>query len=559
MKKYSLILTVCILLLSLHSKAQITQKNYKKDSVKLSQILDSIDFYIYTDPAKAYDITTNTFNNFKETSFIKGKIELLQRISFINCYYKFDPYSSTKALNEIRLLSDSINYKRGLPLYELYLGLTYYIQDDLDKASALYKSSITHSKEINDSALIAEATAGLADILMQNNKLDSAKHQIFKALNITKKLKSYRTSMLLYDDLANIYKMENMPDSALLCFQKTEEAAQLCNNPLGKLVSKLNIHYLQYLSDPSIDFIAELRNCHQKILEMGFIRVYISIGKEFANLLYKKKDYKNAFNLYSEMNHLSDSLKVTEQMRKAVKVEADYILTKKELENHKLQHKTEVQYLKLKSRKIIILFIGCILVISIILLYNIFRKYKTIQEHVKTIKVKSQKIQIQQRILLEKEKEVIENKLKSQERELSGKMMKIYHHNQLLSKITVDLKEIIDIQNSKGNNKKTVSKKVQALINQLNLSPNNDMWKEFEKSFTETNPGFLERLSKKHPDLTPNELRLCIFLVLNLRTKEISVITQQSIKSINVARTRLRKKLELDNSKINLSVFLKTI
>ena len=143
---------------------------YSSDSVQISQNIDTIDLYIYSKPAKAYDIAISTLNKFKETPFIKGKIELLQRISFIDCYYKFDPHGSIKALSEMRFLSDSINYKRGLPLYELYLANTYYIQNDLDNAYTLYNRSILHSKEINDSNLIAEGIAGLADILMQSIK-----------------------------------------------------------------------------------------------------------------------------------------------------------------------------------------------------------------------------------------------------------------------------------------------------------------------------------------------------------------------------------------------------
>ena len=365
--------------------------------------------------------------------------------------------------------------------------------------------------------------------------------------------------MLLFDDLANIYKIENMPDSALLCFQKAEQAARLCNNPIGKLVSNINIRYLNYLSDSTIDFIAELKESHQKMMEMGFIRVYISVGKEFANLLYKKKDYKNAFILYSEMNHLSDSLKITEQMRKVVKVEADYIIMKKELDNQKLQHKTEVQYLKLKNRKIIILFICSILLVSIILLYNIFRKYQTIKQNIKTIKEQERRIYDQEMVLLQKEKEKIEQKLELQEKELSGKVMKIYHHNELLKTVVDELNDIRKIHSEKGNTRKQVSTKIHSLINQLKLSSNKQMWQEFENSFNDANPGFLSRLSEKYPDLTPNEIKLCVFLSLNLRTKEISVITQQSIKSINVARTRLRKKLNIDNTKTNISTFLKQI
>ena len=49
----------------------------------------------------------------------------------------------------------------------------------------------------------------------------------------------------------------------------------------------------------------------------------------------------------------------------------------------------------------------------------------------------------------------------------------------------------------------------------------------------------------KYNDLTQNERKLCAFISMNLNTQEISSITLQSVNSINVAKTRLRKKYRL--------------
>jgi hypothetical protein len=81
-------------------------------------------------------------------------------------------------------------------------------------------------------------------------------------------------------------------------------------------------------------------------------------------------------------------------------------------------------------------------------------------------------------------------------------------------------------------------------------------WKEFEVRFTQVHKDFYDRLTVDFPDLTPNEIKLCAFLRLNMTTKDISAITRQSIHSINVARTRLRKKMNLANSDENLVNFL---
>ena len=81
---------------------------------------------------------------------------------------------------------------------------------------------------------------------------------------------------------------------------------------------------------------------------------------------------------------------------------------------------------------------------------------------------------------------------------------------------------------------------------------------EFETNFNKVNPGFLKSLVEKHNDLTPNEIKLCIFLRLNLTSKEISLITYKNLHSIDIARYRLRKKIGLKRSE-KLNVYLMTL
>jgi DNA-binding CsgD family transcriptional regulator len=58
--------------------------------------------------------------------------------------------------------------------------------------------------------------------------------------------------------------------------------------------------------------------------------------------------------------------------------------------------------------------------------------------------------------------------------------------------------------------------------------------------------------------VSANEKKLCAFLRLNMSTKEISAITYQSINSITVARSRLRKKLDIESDESLIS-FLKSM
>ena len=112
---------------------------------------------------------------------------------------------------------------------------------------------------------------------------------------------------------------------------------------------------------------------------------------------------------------------------------------------------------------------------------------------------------------------------------------------------------LIDIKKKlRGDNSKTV----QQLIYEIQLAVDEDVWEEFELRFQQVHEAFFEKLKAISPDLTPAELKICAFLRLNLKTKEIASITHLSIRSIEVTRSNIRKKLKISNSETNLLSFL---
>jgi DNA-binding response OmpR family regulator len=92
--------------------------------------------------------------------------------------------------------------------------------------------------------------------------------------------------------------------------------------------------------------------------------------------------------------------------------------------------------------------------------------------------------------------------------------------------------------------------------NQIISTINIQIWEELELHYNQMNEPFYRNLLSQFPKLTKNELRLCAYLHLNLSTKDISKLTFQTTRSIEIARTRLRKKLGLKGSAEDLNSFL---
>lgn len=77
----------------------------------------------------------------------------------------------------------------------------------------------------------------------------------------------------------------------------------------------------------------------------------------------------------------------------------------------------------------------------------------------------------------------------------------------------------------------------------------------FSFYFDKANQEFIHRISLQYPDLTFKEHRLCVYLRLNMSSKDIAPLLDISVRGVEISRYRLRKKLNLHKQQ-NLVEFL---
>ncbi len=87
-----------------------------------------------------------------------------------------------------------------------------------------------------------------------------------------------------------------------------------------------------------------------------------------------------------------------------------------------------------------------------------------------------------------------------------------------------------------------------AIIADLDSHFIQDGWKRFQLSFDAVHSDFVQTLAHAHPDLSPAEAKLSIFLKLGMNTKDIANLLYLTPESVKVARSRLRKKLGLTHN-----------
>lgn len=67
----------------------------------------------------------------------------------------------------------------------------------------------------------------------------------------------------------------------------------------------------------------------------------------------------------------------------------------------------------------------------------------------------------------------------------------------------------------------------------------------FQNNFDLIHEKFFRNLRERYPSLTATDLRFCALLRLNLSTKDIAQMTNLTIRGVEAARYRLRKKLDI--------------
>ena len=125
----------------------------------------------------------------------------------------------------------------------------------------------------------------------------------------------------------------------------------------------------------------------------------------------------------------------------------------------------------------------------------------------------------------------------SKTRELAVSTMTLIKKNELLSLIKEDLKKSAD--ENTGLSIKSVISTITRNITEENT------WNVFKEAFDNADKDFLKKAKKAHSSLTPNDLRLCAYLRLNLSSKEIAPLLNISVRSVEIKRYRLRKKMDL--------------
>jgi len=373
----------------------------------------------------------------------------------------------------------------------LNLGLAYKSSGNYTDAEYYFKKSLGFYQQNQVSFGMAVASNNLAQLFKAKGDFKKAMDWYGKSLDLIRQMHNTWAEAAVYLDLADIHYQQAHWEEALNDLNTSENLNSPENDPV----------------------------LHSQIFHL-YSRVYDTIHQDRLALDYFKR-----------YTTLKDTLSSAEKMKVIEELNIRFETEKKVAENELLKADIQVR----KFRQWMLLAFALAALLTTILLTGIFF-LKRKQLIIKKNKAEQDALEAQ-------------DGLAKMTQELTSKALHMAGSAEKKAAFAEKLAALIPFVNEKG------LPVLQSLADEFNNPVDDHLWEEFVKYFEKMHPAFLAKLVSGFPDLTPNDRKICAMIRINLSTKEIALMLNRSLRTIESAKYQVKKKLNLGDDQ-NLTSFL---
>ena len=419
---------------------------------------------------------------------------ILQSAKIGSMYMRMEVFTSAKEHYD-KALRISTHYKNTKAYNTLmsYYGGYWTRVHVFDSAEIYYQKALNATITLGKADDIAGAYLNFGNLLCRQEKFKQGIAKFDTALSLFKEQKLDLNIAKVYNSYSVMYGKRRLVDSSLYYSKKVYEIARRVNN--------------------------------SRLIRSSLYRItaaYDQMG-----------DYKNGMKYAKKFIFYNDSVVGEETRAKVAEMEAKYESAKKENDIIVLKAEKKVQ-----KNKEILLWIS---------LFFILLTFAFIMIAVQQKRKKDKAIFIKEKELAKSELEKSQMQEKELKKEIQYKSKQLTTHAlNMMQKNTImqEMREELVLLSKKASVENKDSFNRMKMLIKKNLRSEKD-WDLFKLYFEEVNKQFYTELAKVNVDLSPNELKICALLKLNMNIKESASVLNVEPDSVKKARYKLRKKLKL--------------
>ena len=383
------------------------------------------------------------------------------------------------------------------------LGYHFLTVKNYGKGVEYLRMALDLEKEREISYVSVYAYVGLGD-LYQKIKKDSSIYYYEKAITINAEIAPDQ-KIQAYKGLGDVFR-EKVPSKAAFYYTKALDVSDKF---------EINRHRLELCDNLS--------------------SIYIKIGNKDEALKY----------LSLSNNYLKDLESEQRRIDLIINMAKEENLNKQNID--RLQSEQAFKEANIKSLRRNLIIVGTLILLLTFLAIKLFNSNNEKKNQNIILQEKNIQIQRQSEELSSAHKKIL-NQNKELEQKLIEKMLKVANENKMLSTLLTKINILSVAEESKNE----LSRYIKNYLNE-------DIWEEVDLQFAEKNQAFFYKLSSISLNLTENDYRLAAFIKMNISTKEIARLMHLAPSSVKVARSRLRKKLKINDINVKLVSYLNSL
>ncbi len=441
-----------------------------------------------------------------------------------------------------------------------------------------YMKAVTQLEKIEQPVFVAHAENEIATLYAMTGEVEKAISFGLKAVQTYREVGDYYYEAYAKLNLANNLIYVSQEDTAILLlkevipvFKKENDVYMIMNAEaqygralyrIGELDQALEHFKTSNSLDPDEHFIAQLAYNHEYLSRIfrGTGKAKLALVHSIKSLKYHRQlgwneEYKDALHdlaqtyetlgqadsalkylhIYLDVSDSLSSIQKTEQLNE-LKTRYETDLKEQQIKSVEAEIRLLQEKNRSKSQRNTALIVAILAITgfatSVIIQQR--RAYRLTQRL-------SMENQRSLRAELNAEKEVQERlqvELDYKKRNLASQALLIAEKNELLRSFKGEL-ESLPKDLSSNPDLAQIVKRMERVENQSRD------WDKFMSIFNEVHPDFHERLRRKHPQLSANDVRLSSLMKMNFSNKEMANILHISEAGLKKARYRLRKKMAL--------------
>lgn len=500
-------------------------------NVLIGDILNSKKLY-----PKALTYYDNAVSCFIQLNDYKKVNKLYLHISNLLYISHFDQNWIFGALNNALTYANKTN--SDIILIETYMAfgdLNLKLSND-SLALSYYDKILKYPLTKSNISFLTKALTNKASIKINNLNYDEAKSLLDSALYLSIRDFNDEYQIINYSYKGDLYDSLRIPDTAELFYNI---AINISSDVRDYDKCAANMYKLGILKKRQHDYENAINVFTILCDSTRIYRKYDLCSDSYGQLsdcYAKLGKYQNAFDMHLLHDTYYDSATVLKAENKIQELRDNYILS---LSINELNAKNmELNNLKQKRYNYMITILASLTIMVLLIIFVVLSSRNKMLLHKNKEAEYLQKIKID-----EMEKSMIEMQLKNSKESLLNLAFHLKSYIDTITPIKVELKELLNQPEDKIKNKlKIIYLNIQnnRLFNEINELQNqiDDLYKDF-----------IMKLEQKFPSITKAEKRLCVMLYIDMSSKEISVITNTSIRSVETSRYRLRKKFNLKTDK----------